>query len=67
MPPVHHTQVNHAAVEATDQSRCRLVNTQHHVAFGDLNQLTCADALRAQQELALERMADNARELGLDY
>lgn len=44
---------------------CRLVGTHRRIAFDDL--LAYARKMRAQQESALERMADNARELGLDY
>lgn len=43
----------------------RMVGTHRRVAFDDLQ--TYASAMRAQQKSALERMADNARELGLDY
>lgn len=43
----------------------RLVGTHRRVAFEDL--LAYARKMREQQEGALERMADNARELGLDY
>ncbi len=43
----------------------RLVGTHRRVAFEDL--LAYARKMREQQEGALERMAANARELGLDY
>ncbi len=43
----------------------RMVGTHRRVAFEDL--LAYARKMREQQQGALERMADNARELGLDY
>lgn len=43
----------------------RLVGTHRRIAFDDL--LTYAKKMREQQEGALERMAANARELGLEY
>lgn len=43
----------------------RKVGTHHRVAFEDL--VAYARAMRKRQEHALERMAENARELGLDY
>lgn len=43
----------------------RKVGTHRRVAFEDLQDY--ARAMREQQADALERMADNARELGLDY
>ncbi len=43
----------------------RMVGTHRRIAFEDL--LAYARQMRAQQEGALERMAENARELGLDY
>lgn len=43
----------------------RKVGTHRRIAFEDL--LAYARQMRGQQERALERMADNARELGLDY
>lgn len=43
----------------------RLVGTHRRVAFEDL--IAYARKMREHQESALERMADNARELGLDY
>lgn len=43
----------------------RRVGTHRRVAFEDL--LAYARKMREQQQGALERMADNARELGLDY
>jgi excisionase family DNA binding protein len=43
----------------------RLVGTHRRVAFEDL--LAYARKMRERQESALEKMADNARELGLDY
>lgn len=43
----------------------RMVGTHRRIAFDDL--LLYARQMRAQQEGALERMAENARELGLDY
>ena len=43
----------------------RKVGTHRRVAFEDL--LAYAREMRKRQEYALERMADNARELGLDY
>jgi excisionase family DNA binding protein len=45
--------------------RCRMVGTHRRVAFEDLQ--TYANAMRSGQQAALQRMADNARELGLDY
>jgi excisionase family DNA binding protein len=43
----------------------RKVGTHRRVAFEDL--LDYARDMRKRQEHALEKMADNARELGLDY
>jgi excisionase family DNA binding protein len=43
----------------------RKVGSHRRIAFDDL--LSYAQKMRAQQAGALERMADNARELGLDY
>jgi excisionase family DNA binding protein len=43
----------------------RKVGTHRRVAFDDL--ATYAREMRKRQEGALERMAENARELGLDY
>jgi excisionase family DNA binding protein len=43
----------------------RKVGTHRRIAFEDL--LAYAQQMRARQQAALERMADNARELGLDY
>jgi len=43
----------------------RLVGTHRRVAFDDL--MACAHKMREQQASALERLAENARELGLDY
>lgn len=43
----------------------RKVGTHRRVAFDDL--VTYAREMRKRQEGALERMAENARELGLDY
>jgi len=43
----------------------RKVGTHRRVALEDL--LAYAQEMRANQEKALERLADNARELGLDY
>jgi excisionase family DNA binding protein len=43
----------------------RMVGTHRRVAFEDL--IAYARKMRERQETALERMADNARELGLEY
>jgi excisionase family DNA binding protein len=43
----------------------RMVGTHRRIAFEDL--LAYARKMREQQAAALERMAQNARELGLDY
>ena len=43
----------------------RMVGTHRRIAFDDL--VTYANKMREKQAGALERMADNARELGLDY
>jgi excisionase family DNA binding protein len=43
----------------------RMVGTHRRVAFDDL--LAYARKMRERQTSALERMADNARELGLEY
>ncbi|MCE4547235.1 MULTISPECIES: helix-turn-helix domain-containing protein [unclassified Caballeronia] len=43
----------------------RMVGTHRRVAFGDL--MAYANRMRERQESALDRMADNARDLGLDY
>jgi excisionase family DNA binding protein len=43
----------------------RMVGTHRRIAFDDL--VTYANKMREKQASALDRMADNARELGLDY
>jgi excisionase family DNA binding protein len=43
----------------------RMVGTHRRIAFDDL--VKYANAMREKQAAALKRMADNARELGLDY
>lgn len=43
----------------------RMVGTHRRIAFEDL--VTYAQKVRARQQKALERMADEAREMGLDY
>jgi len=43
----------------------RMVGTHRRIAFDDL--VKYANIMREKQAAALERMADNARELGLDY
>lgn len=43
----------------------RMVGTHRRVAFEDL--IAYARKMRERQEAALQRMADNARELGLEY
>jgi excisionase family DNA binding protein len=43
----------------------RMVGTHRRVAFVDL--MTYANQMRERQESALDRIADNARDLGLDY
>jgi excisionase family DNA binding protein len=43
----------------------RMVGTHRRIAFGDL--LAYAHKMRERQEAALERMAENTRELGLEY
>jgi excisionase family DNA binding protein len=43
----------------------RMVGTHRRVAFVDL--MAYANQMRERQESALDRMADNARDLGLDY
>ncbi|MDM8359547.1 excisionase family DNA-binding protein [Pandoraea communis] len=45
--------------------RHRMVGTHRRIAFEDL--MAYRDDMRSKQTTALERMADNARELGLDY
>jgi excisionase family DNA binding protein len=43
----------------------RMVGSHRRIAFDDL--VAYANRMREKQASALERMADNARELGLDY
>ncbi|RKP58681.1 helix-turn-helix domain-containing protein [Pararobbsia silviterrae] len=43
----------------------RMVGTHRRIAFDDLVQY--ANTMREKQATALDRLADNARELGLDY
>ena len=43
----------------------RMVGTHRRIEFSDL--LAYAKEMRQHQEQALDRMADNARELGLEY
>jgi excisionase family DNA binding protein len=43
----------------------RMVGTHRRIAFDDL--VKYANAMREKRAAALDRMADNARELGLDY
>lgn len=45
--------------------RHRMVGTHRRIAFDDL--IAYRNDMRGKQTAALERMADNARELGLDY
>ncbi|WP_092006720.1 excisionase family DNA-binding protein [Paraburkholderia lycopersici] len=45
--------------------RHRMVGTHRRIAFDDL--IAYRNDMRGKQEAALERMADDARELGLDY
>jgi excisionase family DNA binding protein len=45
--------------------RHRMVGTHRRIAFGDL--IEYQRQMRERQSEALDRMADNARELGLDY
>lgn len=51
------------AIEA-DKRPYRMVCPHRRIAFDDL--IAYAQQIRRQQEEALDRMADNARELGLD-
>jgi excisionase family DNA binding protein len=43
----------------------RMVGTHRRILFSDL--MTYAKAMRAMQQQALDKMAENARELGLEY
>lgn len=43
----------------------RMVGTHRRVLFSDL--MTYAKAMRAKQQQALDKMAENARDLGLEY
>jgi excisionase family DNA binding protein len=43
----------------------RMVGSHRRIAFEDL--VTYAKKVRARQQSALQRMADEAREMGLDY
>lgn len=43
----------------------RMVGTHRRIVFSDL--LSYANSMRAQQQEALDSMADNARKLGLEY
>jgi excisionase family DNA binding protein len=54
-------------IKAIEEGRLkhRMVGTHRRIAFEDL--LAYANKMREKQADALERMADNARELGLDY
>lgn len=54
-------------IKEVDSGRlpCRMVGSHRRIAIEDL--LTYAENMRAQQAQALDRMADNARALGLDY
>ena len=62
-----HGDATHAVVQACRKPpTTRLVKAgSRRVAFEDL--IAYARKMREQQEAALERMAENARELGLDY
>jgi hypothetical protein len=42
-----------------------MVGTHRRIRFADL--MDYAKTIRAQQQAALDKKADNARELGLDY
>jgi len=44
---------------------CRLVGTHRRIAFDDL--VKYSEQMQAGQEAALDRMAQNAQDLGLDY
>ena len=50
---------------AAGRLRHRMVGTHRRIAFEDL--LAYQDQMRARQDAALDRMAENARALGLDY
>jgi excisionase family DNA binding protein len=54
-------------IEEIEEGRLphRMVGTHRRIAFEDL--LAYARKMREKQAAALERMAENARELGLDY
>lgn len=43
----------------------RMVGTHRRIMFADL--MSYANTMRAKQQVALDKMADNARELDLDY
>lgn len=45
--------------------RCRRVGSHRRIAFDDL--IAYAEGLKQRRDDALERMADDARELGLEY
>ena len=50
---------------AAGRLKHRMVGTHRRIEFSDL--LAYAKEMRGKQDQALERMADNARELGLEY
>ncbi len=54
-------------IKEIDEGRLphRMVGTHRRIAFEDL--VAYARKMREKQAAALDRMADNARELGLDY
>ena len=54
-------------IKEIDEGRIpyRMVGTHRRIQFDDLKKY--AEEMRAQQKNALDRMAENARELGLDY
>src|SRR3989442_9370990 len=68
--PISHHAVRQSAlfvIKEIEEGRLphRMVGTHRRIAFEDL--LAYARKMREKQAAALERMAENARELGLDY
>jgi excisionase family DNA binding protein len=51
-------------IEAGRLVHC-MVGTHRRIMFADL--MSYANTMRAKQQVALDKMADNARELDLDY
>ena len=67
VPPAALKLIGQLLIKEIESGRLphRMVGTHRRVAFEDL--IAYARKMRERQEAALERLAENSRELGLDY